>query len=261
MGKASRRKRAKQHDTSLIVDMGERPTSIVEAVYSSDGSVSFHTAEGQVTPADAWVETTYPRAKGPKVVHRLPISAADLTMDPNDALTRYSWVIAVDTNMPLTGESTIAFCGVVQAKVQRESASAFRVPIFRRYVIEIHNPRASPERVGWGLVCSSAANLPPDATVAVVVDSDFSAITAINRREQELAPNLYLPPRFQLIYASADVGTDIPNRLIKMCDRDSRAIARQRAQNTSPPALFQGEPSSPYTHVRLWEVPFESGSG
>ena len=69
-------------------------------------------------------------------------------------------------------------------------------------------------------VYSQLQNKKQNKTVAIVVDSELGALQQYNKREKPLVQDIYLPPGFTLVYASADSGMEfIANQLIRICDK------------------------------------------
>lgn len=254
MGKKSRKHKQKPRSTSLLLDMG-KPVALNRIALGKNGSIIVGSAADQEKPIASHVVTTYERAKGSKVIHRIKVPPENLTFDPNIALTRYTNVLAVDTNKPETSLSNVVFTGIVQAKILSPTDGIIEISIYEGKVLEFHNLNSPSERFGWAFVCKSVINLPQEALVAVIVDSDLGSIPSINRREEPIIDDYFLPDRFELLYASDTVGGYIANQLLRLCDRNTREVARLVAstQTSSLPPLLEARPEDPYTHIRVWQ--------
>jgi hypothetical protein len=256
MGKKKRLREVrakKQRTTSIILDMGH-PVALRSASYSSDGRISVATEIGPVTPAHAWVETTYPRPKGEKVITRIAVPPSMLAFSPELVIAQYEWIFAVDTNRPRPNEP-VTFTGVVQAQVAEMGPNLYRTGILRDIVIELHDVDYSAERFGWWLVISSVVNRPAGKRIAILVDAYLSDIPAINRREQAVLGKNFLPEGFELIYATSDKATDsTANKLLRRADRNAREIADiyQRPDVVKPPLVKTPE-GGVLSHIRTWE--------
>lgn len=228
--------------------------ALTSASFGNDGSLTVASDDGIQIPAAAYVESTYPRAKGEKVLHRIDLPAGDLAHDPNFALTRYDWVFPVDTNTP--GEPPgLCFVGVLQTKVLLGRPGELRLQIHREMVIELHNVTVSPERLGWSFVARSIVNRQPNSRIALIVDSEFSELSAINRREQPLLADYMLPDGVELLYASTDAGGGyLANDLLRACDHNAREVSKLQKDQNAPP-LREARPRAPFSHVRVWERP------
>lgn len=254
MGKKSRKSKQKPRSTTLLLDMG-KPVVLNRVGFGKNGSIIVESAAGPEQPTASHVVTTYERAKGPKLIHRLMVSPENLTFDPNIALTRYTWVLAVDTNKPEIGLPNVVFTGIAQAKIIPQTDRILEIIIYRGTVLELHNLNGPSERFGWAFVCKSIINLPQEALVALIVDSDLGSIPSINRREEPIIDDYYLPDRFELLYAADKGGGYIANQLLRLCDRNTREVARHVAstQTLSLPPLMEAHPEDPYTHIRVWQ--------
>lgn len=270
MGRASRRKaeRRVQHDTSLILDFGV-PVDVRSASVSRDGKVRVATAESEVKPVRSYIQTSYKRPKkSAKVVNRIPTQTLAFH-DPNLSLSKYSLVVAVDTNTPIPDDNSVAFSGMIWTQIVPDPPESYRVRIFKETVAEIRNFSAPAERIGWSLMARSVINSPAGDQIAMVVDSHLGLHPAIEERLEPLLGGVYLPENFSLVYASADARQAyLANELLKMCDRNARALAKRVAESdpvTLPP-LVAAEASEPFTHIRIWDwipspTPQPPGSG
>lgn len=256
MGKKSPKKNdRKPHSTALLLDMG-KPIAINYFTIGRNGSITIGSVLGKEQPVSSHLVTTYDRNKGPKIINRLVVSPEDLTFVPNKVLTCYTWILAVDTNKPVKELPNVVFTGIVLAKVIPQNDGRLELQIYQESVAELHNLNISAERFGWSFVCTSVINCPAEAHIAIIVDSDLKSITSINRRDEPIIDDCYLPNRFELLYASSDTGSGyIANDLIKRCDRNTREVARQLVSakaSSLPPLLPRSNSKDPFTHIRIW---------
>lgn len=258
MGKKLRKSPQKPRSTTLFLDMG-KPVVLNQIAFRKDGSVIVESADGKEQPISSHIVTAYKRDnKGPKIINRLTESPANLTIIPDAVLTRYAWVLAVDTNKPEEQLPNTVFTGIVLSKVIPQIDGGFELGIYQEKVLEIHNlnvPSERYERYGWLSVCKLIDNHSPEDQVAVIVDSDLGSIPSINKREEPILDDFYLPHHFEMLYASSDPGDRyIANDLLKRCDRNTREVARHivSTQKLSLPPLMEAESGEPFTHIRVW---------
>jgi hypothetical protein len=65
-------------------------------------------------------------------------------------------------------------------------------------------------------------------SVLLVVDSALDLLADINARAEPVWGDFILPPGFQFIYASADVGKELGlNAMMSRCDRSASALLKQ----------------------------------
>lgn len=232
-----------------------KPVVLKRIAPGKSGSIIVESDSGQEQPSASHLVTTYERPnKDPKLIHRLIESPENLTLNPDFTLTRYTWVLAVDTNRPAASLPNVVFIGIAQAKIVPQADGSLELSTYRDTVVELHNLNGSAERFGWAFVCKSSVDLPNDSLVAVIVDSDLGDIPSINRREIPIIDDYYLPDRFELLYASDAVGGYIANKLLKLCHRNTREVARHivLAPESSLPPLLKAHPEDPFTHIRVW---------
>jgi hypothetical protein len=256
MGKKSHKNNQKPRSTTLFLDMG-KPVVLNRVAVWKNGHIMVESDVGQKQPTASHLITSYERPnKGPKFIHRLSLPPENLTLNPDFALTRYTLVSAVDTNKPEASLPNVVFTGIVQAKIVPQPDGSLELSRYRDTVVELHDLHVSAERFGWAFVCKASVDLPNDALVAVIVDSDLGELPSINRREKPIINNYYLPDHFELLYAT-DKGKYISNQLHRLCDQHSREVARlvSSKPKSSLPPLVKAQPEDPFTLIRVWERP------
>jgi len=67
----------------------------------------------------------------------------------------------------------------------------------------------------------SGLNFSEKNRIAFVTDTELELHNKINDHSMPLFGDFVLPPQFRLLYASADTGKEILNRLIRACDRQA----------------------------------------
>jgi hypothetical protein len=254
MGQKSRNGKCKPRNTTLVFDMG-KPTKIDKIVFKEDNRLKVLSAGGEVLPICSYLTTSYPREnKHPKVINRFSVSPENLTIDPNLILTHYFRVLAVDTNKPEEKIPNVFFTGTVLSEVKLHNKGLI-IDIYHQSVIEFHNLTSPSECFGLSYVCKSLDNIPQGAKIAIIIDHNLNKIPLFNSREESIMDDYYLPPGFELLYASTDPGDKvIANRLLKICDKISREAARLVVSKSSQdlPPLVEAQPEDPFTHFRVW---------
>lgn len=232
-----------------------------------DGKLTLYGPDGEaVTPSISAVGSSFERAKGPKVLVRVPLDANDLKDNPNLALTRFASLLAIDTNTDTTSfdGDRVSVTAVVSCEVVVESGQI--VPMVAAYnVFEFHNAAAndSPERIGWFEMIktfNSSALLPKP--VGVVVDSALSEHQAINSRQEALYGSFFLPEGYDLVYGCGDRGTSefFANTLVRECDAFStRHLDKLRKEGLT--GEYSANPSSPYGRFRNCPPTFPLSQG
>jgi hypothetical protein len=250
----------KPRTETLILDM-EKQVALNNFTIGNYGSITVGSANGAEQPIAAYLTTSYDREKKPKVINRLIVSPDNLTINQNAALTRYTSLLAIDTNKPEKKLKNTVFSGIVLSQILPLRNGEPSLQVSEEKVIEIHNlqlPSEQSERFGWSLIFKSKNKLFEKGLVAVIVDSHLDHIPFINRREEPILDDFYLPPHFELLYASSDPGDKyFVNILLKICDQNTRKVAKLVAStpSSSLPPLMEAYTGEPYTHYRIWNVP------
>lgn len=174
---------------------------------------------------NTYSETSYERAKGPKVVSRIPQSHDSLTFDGSAALFRnYDFLCAIDTNTRSINGQLVSAVGVLhfwegQTAPGISEQWDFEVPFCWEFVgLKVEKA----ENFGWLAAWEELTHrglISPSVRVGMVVDSDLGNLLAYNARSKPFFENRTLPGNVTLIYASADTGGEsLLNRALKIAD-------------------------------------------
>lgn len=247
---------AKPRSTVITGKFGE-PVEACGVVISQAGTIALLDDHGrQLTPASAHVQTQYPRPKGAKVLNAGPVDPAQIPTRADAALLGFDLVYAVDTNTREIRGKPVSVTAVVLGKSQLPRASIFAFAPTQ--AIEHREVTCDPERLGWSAVVrgiSMNADLAGLRRIALVVDAHLGEIPAINSRTAPIIDDELLPPRFTLLYASADAGKEsILNKMIAVADQEASALLRQIEGGEE-----WAQPSLPLLHrhaayVRMWQL-------
>jgi hypothetical protein len=222
---------------------------------------------------EVYLERSYERPKGPKVVSRIPQAAPDLSFDEEGALDdNFDHLFAVDTNTRVIDGKTISVVGVVSiadvapSPGYRGQTWQFGVP----FCLEYGGLKTKPEPFGWlealG-VLAQEGHLVRGRRIGLIVDSELGALQAFNARTQPVDTGRMLPPGVTLIYASADTGKEnLINQALGIADSASAQILAALEAGRMPMASKPA--SSPlFDTVRIVEpnivtgVPAQRGRG
>lgn len=191
-----------------------------------NGEVIFHTHV-----ENTYSEATYERKKGAKVLNRTPISGQSFPIAPNDVLSKYDLMIAVDTNTKKINNIDVSVTGIVlAADVEIEDGSKLEA-YFVPFCIVFCADDKSSEKYGWNLALSELYErglVCKKSPIALIVDSYFSEISEINERKRPYFENLPLPRNVTMIYSSSDAGAEYrSNRYIRLADRSANETISQ----------------------------------
>ena len=260
----SKRKRArskqvrKPRASEIRVDFG-RP-QVISGIHEADGgTLTFFGEQGEVVkPVRIEVGSVYTRpTKTPKVLTREPGEPGSIQLDLNQALLRFAFVIAVDTNTVVIDENGVSISVAVLIRDIEIAGQRWSAKLVPQDAFEFHDAAMPPERIGWwDAIRRFTAHPDVRGPIALVVDSELGAIAAINAREQPILDGFYLPEGVQLVYGCGDRGTQefVSNAAIADCDRvASRLLDRVRKE--SPSGAYLQAVDAPYARYRYWRAP------
>jgi hypothetical protein len=240
------------------------PTTINKLQVSESGIMSLQLNGKAKQPVAAHLETTYERVgKHPKVIHHTPLDPAAPGVNPNLVLERFDLLLAIDTNTVSNLDGSISLAVVVKCEYHDlgENRLAHWEPV---HAIEFHNITGKAENIAWRTVIENIAATPHFdalASIGVVIDSDFGRIAGFNSRSVPIESDFYLPPKFELLYATADAGSEyVANRMLARANQVSRAILRQMSGGKLNTEGLHPVQHAPFTHYRIWEPLPDSGN-
>jgi hypothetical protein len=251
-------KTRKPREGSLLLDFG-KPVRVDRVGLTSEGEVLFETGDGQMLrPVRTFLETSYERSKGPKVLNRLVPPTDRLFLDPWHGIAKYKRLFAIDTNSRFVGSERVAVTGIVEFIPLVSKRSAL---IFPRRAIELRNVTALyPERVGWlraiDLLVSELGFALLQVPVGLIVDSDLANLERFNLRLMPLGGDRYLPQNMEFIYATSDAGKEHPlNRAIAEADKIAAGTFAHLANIGDDRRDFRdARPDEGYSRWRHWIV-------
>ncbi|HMG51099.1 MAG TPA: hypothetical protein VK597_10890 [Inquilinus sp.] len=197
----------------------EGEVSSIEIVHNkNDNSITV------VTPTEfIYTEASYDRKKGPKALNRVPGYGPSSVFDPDEAVSHFTQLVAIDTNTKEINGVKVSVTGVVIAAGVIDEDSDRALAYLAPFCIKFSASEFPPEKIGWadGLSELYRRNLVSTKNpVGLIVDSFMDDLISINNRIISIIDNFYLPRNVSMIYASSDAGKEyIPNKLIALADR------------------------------------------
>lgn len=206
--------------TSVVGVELETPQVLNSVTFNADGSVKFNYQSDAAKQSRAWTGVHRERKKGEKTILRVDIDSTDLRFGEYEALRKFDFIFAIDTNNRPIGGSLISVSHVMQLRFtdrdeyQEASLKAF---VF----IGVGEKQ---ENLGWHLLIRDILSSPdhkPDSRYAIVTDSDMGNHADYNLRNKPFYAGECLSKNFEIVYASEE-GRNMTNQLIRQCDQRAR---------------------------------------
>jgi len=251
------KKKRKPRTSEIRVDFGRDQT--LSGMEVSDGTLKLFGENGAVvTPAKIDIGSSYMRpAKQPKVLTRVASEPERIQLDPNHLLSRFAFILAVDTNTIQIGVVKVSISVPVIVKDIEIGEHRWNAKLVSQDAFEFHDAVAPLERIGWWETINRISSIPETPKpVALIVDSDLGSLASFNARREPILEGFYLPEDIELIYGCSDRGTQefIANAAIADCDRVASRLLEKLMQQGVDGEYFVAE-KVPYTRFRYWTPP------
>ena len=224
-----------------------------------DGTIQ-HLDNGiPVEHAKVSYEIGYDRKNKKKVINKLDLDSSRIPVNPDISLQKFDLLYAIDTNTKFANGKTISVAAVVLCKLHLAKDGNLTVQYGPLFSMEFWNISDHPENVAWMKVIQFITQdqaYTPNQKIGIVVDSDLGNLPVYNTRSTPIYGDFYLPPNFELIYASADVGEKefLVNHLIAQCEYMAKSLLRNLSLSGIPNTGLNEVSNEPYTHSRLWRL-------
>ncbi len=227
----------KKQRKQLLIPSFKENTNI-GGFHEEDGIFSFKDPKGKIIiPTSMFVAETYLKNNGKfKVLSQIPTRNERINLNTFQNNLNYDWLLVIDTNSKeYNGKKISVSCSAFftisldepkKNKGSWEQSLEISFQLLDAFIAI--NPKINPEILGWLIIIDwvlKAKRFKKSYKVGIIVDSLLDKIPNINRRKETIIENYFLPPNFELIYASSDVGKDNPNnKMITICDRMANKV-------------------------------------
>ncbi|MBW8312597.1 MAG: hypothetical protein K0M64_11270 [Rhizobium sp.] len=236
------------------MDMGI-PVEVKTVSVSGDGSIEFFDGKGNsLQPVKATLERSYERAKGPKVLSRIPVDgSARISSDPNTALLAYDTIFSIDTNTRSIGGQEISIAAVVLGKWTQRSPSPILgfAPV---HALEFRNVDCHPDLLALKqhiVQMEGDPNRSSAGLIAFIVDSHLGNLSKIASRELPVLDDCFFPEWADLLYASDAAKDSLVNMLLRASDSAANNLL-QHIEGGSGYAASQVEAPEHSSYFRVW---------
>ena len=252
----------KPRDNSVTYHFAQ-PPQFIDVLYEPQSGEMKLLADGVHSAVSVTHVGSYERTKKKKIIQKAPVPIDQVRLDPvtlqvhpNQLLLQYDRIFAIDTNTQTINGERVAVSVAYRCDISNKMGPAVDARAVLIRAFEFHNPTVSSERLGWLRLLEQLDGQlrPPEAKrVALVVDSDLDSLEAINSRVADVLDGYILPAGFELVYASADVGSEYwANALIQTCDRDASFLLNELKQDPSGPPFVATFENASFDRERFW---------
>jgi hypothetical protein len=176
-------------------------------------------------PKEATLITYYETLSGRKILHAFFVAGTHPPADIGWALVGFDHFYAIDTNtLPAPDGRRLSVTAVVEG-VAKRLADGYSFTDIRLVHREAHiDVEGNPELHALRCVVEQlAVDHPPESgrRIGMITDTEYSKLKEISFRRQPLHGDYYLPPNFDVFYATSDSGSTeyMPNKMMRICDK------------------------------------------
>jgi hypothetical protein len=208
---------------------------------TAKGDIIFKDEHGAAVPVGKITrEVTHNRAKGDKIRSRQMLDGGTGAVGGVHALAQYDAVYFIDTNCKVIKRKRVAVAAFIRSRIEATSSGHKVICDEERVnLYEFHGSPKKPELLAIFKLACDVRKFPDfsaNSRIAIVTDTELGAHDEINERRRPIVDGHLLPQGFHLLYASADVGQEAINKLIRFCDR----MARRRLADIKKGKLTDG---------------------
>ena len=236
----------------------QEPVTTLGIGKQPDGTIQYFSNGVPIKPGKVNYETVYDRKKKKKVIHKLDLDTTQITDNPDLSLKKFDLIYAIDTNTKARNDKVISVATVVLCKLDFATDGTINYQYGPLHSLEFWNINDHPENVAWMKVIQFITHdqaYHSGQKIGIIVDSDLGNLAAFNARSLPIYADFYLPKNFELIYASAEVGTQefLVNHLIALCEVMAKSLLARILLNKASDTDPRDVNNEPYTHFRLWD--------
>ncbi len=185
-----------------------------------------------LSPSEVEVLTFYEGKEKRRIINAFYFEDASPPATVHRLLERYNHLFAIDTNtVKFNDIGTISFTTVYKGLL-KDLGGAYGQSsgetVFQDYRLNVPD---NPEVSAWRVLISRIQESNPKllGRIGIIVDSELGKLKDINFRRAPLIDDFYLPPNFELIFASDKSGKEeyFSNKLIAACEANSKRMLEE----------------------------------
>lgn len=215
----------KRVDLTLTIHLPPEHGADKVSVYP-DGRVKVFDKTGkEVVPERVERATHYGRSKGPKYQARSAIERDYASVGGLEELARLDSFIVIDTNSIEVEGTKVSAAFFIVCKLIAEKDGFRLVSLDNRgHAYEFHDVPGNPEMLAILKIAHDTMrgrSTSDKSIVGFITDSELDSHQTISHQQLAIYGEHHLPQGFTLIYASAETGQELANKLIRFCDTQS----------------------------------------
>jgi len=236
-----------------------KPVTVLGMKHLPDGTIEYFDNGVPFKPKKVYFEVGYDRDKKNKVINKIVVDPNKVSVNPYVSLKRFDFIYAIDTNTKVVNNKVISVSSIILCTLEFGKGDILNIQYEFKPSLEFWNIKHHPENVAWMKLIQTIIQIPtydPNWKIGIVVDSDLGNLPAYNARTIPIYSDFYLPENFELMYASAEVGTSdhLVNSLIGLCEHMAKFILKKLSLKEIPNTGLIEILNEPFTHCRVWRL-------
>jgi hypothetical protein len=224
----------KPRQTSVTFDMG-KPVAVDGIRFGPGGEVQLRSKDTIVNPISAHLEVSYERRnKKPKITFHKASKPGNVSIDPHEWVRDFNIIYVADTNAKKSTTGAILAVGcAIEFEVRNENSSTLLIERgmlqtrFQPSQLIDAEKTAIVALIRYAISKFRLLSARP-FRIAIITDNDLGSLADYNDRIRPLVDGFFVPPAFQLIYASADSARDtLWNTFITRCDKTASKVLKR----------------------------------
>jgi len=250
-------KQPRHHTVEVKFAPGVTPTKVV---VGPNRELEFEDSDGVITPEAATYHFAYDRKNKPqpKELGRLELEPSTLHSDSLLVFRKYDSLIAVDTNTKQIRDESVSVGCAVQGTMNFDNLPQVTGSYWPTACVEFRNATMPPERILWEMILRGverSKSYGSVGSIGVIVDSELDALSNLNCQSEPIRGSFYVPAKCELIYASADKGTEwFGYHMIKTCDRIASCALDAIESAAALDSGLRTSRGSVYERFRTWKL-------
>ncbi len=177
----------------------------------------------------------YPRPNKPlKVLSQVMRKPGESNLDLLSHLESFDSLVAIDTNCMVINDKKQHLGVALAIHRNLDKKGVIIISLHQGGTYPISGEIDKPENHNWReliKVILRSNDFHHDNKYGIIVDSDLGNIDMFNSRQLPIIEDFFLPPNFELMYASDAAADNILNHAIRACEKTSNQLLKEFADS------------------------------